>query len=386
MRDYRIDQVLHFSLRCYQLMGMHGLPLPCDAHPRRKARLLHVWTGCLLMGFSGVAYMCLTSDDEFLYKGDDFSCFNDAMKFGFAEMAILGIYWETLSSQRAYLGRFWQLYEALAATQTATTTPSGLTLRQQLVQHWRFLAIFYGTFLLELALLCVYVALQEGSRHLVLFWITFQPFILVVHLRNTQFVLHMDLLRQKLLQLECELILLVEYSSFANSSASFFGFNEYLRRRVREMQMIYARIHELCTCYRRGFSYSMLTVLLMIYIRITVDCYFFLYTKLSNITNLDYYLLLPAVLHIPAFLYTCQSFMQIVPRIAYRLHNIATSCSPVSLQIQNFSLQILHEQMRIDCMGIVILDNHLLTQIAYAVCTYMIFTVQLMPKLNGAYL
>lgn len=286
MRDYRIDQALHFSLRCYQLMGMHGLPLPCDAHPQRKARLLHVWAGCLLMGFSGMAYLCLTSDDDFLYKGDDFSYFNDAMKFGFAEMAILSIYWETLSSQRAYLARFWQLYGALAATHAVTATPSVLTLRQQLVQHWRFLAIFYGTFLLELALLCVYVALQEGSRHLVLFWVTFQPFILVVHLRNTQFVLHMDLLRQELLQLERELILLVEYSSFASSSASFFGFDEYLRHRVIEMQMIYARIYELCTCFRRGFSYSMLTVLLMIYIRITVDCYFFLYTKLSNITNL----------------------------------------------------------------------------------------------------
>ncbi|XP_017869012.1 PREDICTED: gustatory receptor 8a [Drosophila arizonae] len=172
----------------------------------------------------------------------------------------------------AYLGRFWQLYEALAAPQTATTTPSGLTLRQQLVQHWRFLAIFYGTFLLEIALLCVYVALQEGSRHLVLFWITFQPFILVVHLRNSQFVLHVHLLRQKLLQMDCELILLVEYSSFANSSASFFGFEEYLRHRMREMQMNYTRIHELCTCCRRGFSCSMLTVLLMTYIRITVDC------------------------------------------------------------------------------------------------------------------
>ncbi|XP_030080131.1 gustatory receptor 8a-like, partial [Drosophila hydei] len=199
MIGYHIDQVLRFHLRCYQLIGMHGLPLSSDVYPRQKSKLLNLWAGCLLTGFSGVVYMCLTSDDDFLYQGDNFSYFNDAMKFGFAEMAILSIYWETLSSQRVHLACFWQLYEALAATFKAT--PSVRTLRQQLLQHWRFLLIFYGTLLLELALLCVYVLMQEISRHLLLFWITFQPFVLVVHLRNTQFVLHLDLLRQELLQL-----------------------------------------------------------------------------------------------------------------------------------------------------------------------------------------
>lgn len=294
MIGYHIDQVLRFHLRCYQLIGMHGLPLSSDVYPRQKSKLLNLWAGCLLTGFSGVVYMCLTSDDDFLYQGDNFSYFNDAMKFGFAEMAILSIYWETLSSQRVHLACFWQLYEALAATFKAT--PSVRTLRQQLLQHWRFLLIFYGTLLLELALLCVYVLMQEISRHLLLFWITFQPFVLVVHLRNTQFVLHLDLLRQELLQLECELILLVEYSGFAKDSASFAGFDEYLRRRVREKQMIYERINEQCTCFTRGFSYSVLTVLLMIYIRITVDCYFFLYTTFNNIINLGKYLLSPSFL------------------------------------------------------------------------------------------
>lgn len=133
----------------------------------------------------------------------------------------------------------------------------------------------------------MFVVVQDISRHLLLFWITFQPFVFVVHLRNTQFLLHLELLRQQLVQLECELGLLVEYSRFASGAASFTGFEEYLRQRMREKQLMYERIYELCTSFSRAFSYSVLTVLLMIYIRITVDCYFLYYTIYMSSDNIS---------------------------------------------------------------------------------------------------
>ncbi|KAH8303973.1 hypothetical protein KR044_010950, partial [Drosophila immigrans] len=351
-------QLLELHLRFYQLLGLHGLPLPGDAQTAQRTwQLLRLWAGCLVIGFTAVAVLCLTSVDEFIYQGDAFGSFNDRLKYGFAEVAVLSIYGETLWQSQP-LSRYWQLYAALAPQPAAT-------LWSQLQQHWRFVVTFYGTLVLECLLLCSLASMQVMSRHIVLFWSTFQPFVLVVHLRNTQFVLHLELLRQQLLQLEHELALLAEYSTFASVVSGFDGFEEYLRRCVRHKQLRYACIFELSQCFRGAFKYSVLTVLLMIYVRIAVDCYFMYYTLFNKINIIDYYLLLPAVLEIPAFVYVSQSCMQQVPRIAHQLHSIVVTASPaLSLQIQNFSLQLLHQRVRIDCLGIAILDSYLLTRVS----------------------
>ncbi|EDW00139.1 gustatory receptor 8a [Drosophila grimshawi] len=377
-----VDQVLHYHLRFYQLLGLHGLPLSGDVYLERNSRVLRLWGGCLLISFSGVALLCLISDDAYLYPDDGFGYFNDAMKYGFAELAVLSIYVETMW-QRSHQARFWKLYAELATTTTPTPTPPLGNVGILMKRHRRYLIAFYGTLLTEMVLLGMFVCLQDITRNLLLFWTTFQPFVFVVHLRNTQFVLHLEVVRQQIRQLDSELALLVEYSGFASGAASFPGFEDYLRRQLREKQLIYERIYELCFSFRRSFSYSMLTVLLMIYIRIAVDCYFMLYTVHNNINNIDYFLILPAVLHVVVLIYASQSCMQMVPRIAYQLHNIVANSPALSLQIQNFSLQMLHEPVRIDCLGIIILDSHLLTRTACAVSTYMIYTTQLMPKLSG---
>ncbi|KAH8402896.1 hypothetical protein KR009_009420, partial [Drosophila setifemur] len=104
-----------------------------------------------------------------------------------------------------------------------------------------------------------------------------------------------------------------------------------------------------------------------------------------------FFLILPALLEIPAFIYVSQSCMVIVPRIAHQLHNIVTDagcCSSpdLSRQIQNFSLQLLHQPVRIDCMGLTILDCSFLTRMACSVGTYMIYTIQFIPKFSTPYI
>jgi len=54
---------------------------------------------------------------------------------------------------------------------------------------------------------------------------------------------------------------------------------------------------------------------------------------LIPVTILDYYLLLTALLEIPAFIYVSQSCMQMVFRIAFQLHNIVVSTPALSLQV-----------------------------------------------------
>lgn len=90
--------------------------------------------------------------------------------------------------------------------------------------------------------------------------------------------------------------------------------------------------------------------------------------------------MLPAMLHIPTFIYFSQSCMQMMPRIAYQLHSIVATSPALSLQvssrnswqsianlsqqIQNFSLQILHQPVRIDCLGLTVLNAYLMTRVS----------------------
>lgn len=90
--------------------------------------------------------------------------------------------------------------------------------------------------------------------------------------------------------------------------------------------------------------------------------------------------MLPAMLHIPTFIYFSQSCMQMMSRIAYQLHCIVATSPALSLQvssrnswqsianlsqqIQNFSLQILHQPVRIDCLGLTVLNAYLMTRVS----------------------
>lgn len=67
-------------------------------------------------------------------------------------------------------------------------------------------------------------------------------------------------------------------------------------------------------------------------------------------------------------------------RIAYQLHSIVATSPALSLQvssrnfwqsianlsqqIQNFSLQILHQPVRIDCLGLTVLNAYLMTRVS----------------------
>ncbi|XP_016986235.1 gustatory receptor 8a [Drosophila rhopaloa] len=381
----RLCRVLQFHLRLYQWLGFHGLPLPGDGNPCGMRKRLMAWSLLLLISLSALIAACLTSGEEFLFLDDMFGRVNDALKYVFAELAILAIYLETLSSQR-HLANFWWLHSKLSRKVGV------VSLRSEVQQFRRYLLTLYGMMLSELVIYLGLWQVQPLSHHMLLFWSTYEPLVWLTYMRNVQFVLHLELLRQQLANLERELGLLAEYSRFASETGrSFPNFEVFLRRRLLQKQRLYCDIYDMFKCFQSAFKFSILAVLLTINIRIAVDCYFMYYSIYKNVPNLNSYLIVPALLEIPAFIYASQSCMVILPRIAHQLHNIVTdsaccSCPDLSLQIQNFSLQLLHQPVRIDCLGLTTLDCGLLTRIACSVGTYMIYTIQFMPKFSPQYI
>jgi len=106
-------------------------------------------------------------------------------------------------------------------------------------------------------------------------------------MRNIQFVLHLELLREQLTALERELGLLAEYSRFASETGrSFPGFESFLRRRLLHKQRLYSDVYDMLKCFLGAFNFSILAVLLTINIRIAVDCYFMYYSMYNNVVNI----------------------------------------------------------------------------------------------------
>lgn len=238
------------------------------------------WSLFLLISLSALVLACLFSGEEFLYRGDMFVCANDALKYVFAELAVLAIYLETLSSQR-HLANFWWLHFKLGGQKTGL-----VSLRSEFQQFCRYLIFLYAMMAAEVAIHLGLWQFQALTQHMLLFWSTYEPLVWLTYLRNLQFVLHLELLREQLTGLEREMGLLAEYSRFASETGrSFPGFESFLRRRLVQKQRIYSHVYDMLKCFQGAFNFSILAVLLTINIRIAVDCYFMYYSIYNNVIN-----------------------------------------------------------------------------------------------------
>ncbi|XP_065363077.1 gustatory receptor 8a-like [Calliphora vicina] len=79
--------------------------------------------------------------------------------------------------------------------------------------------------------------------------------------------------------------------------------------------------------------------------------------------------------------------MDVVKVITFNLHSIRShfrnQTGVISTQLQNFSLQILHQRICINGIGITRMDGYMLTRVIGSITTYMIFFIQFMPKFTN---
>ncbi|XP_065365274.1 gustatory receptor 8a-like [Calliphora vicina] len=233
----------------------------------------------------------------------------------------------------------------------------------------------------------IFIVYQDKSRHLILSWSIFSPLLYVVYMRNMQFIFHIELIRLELVKLQQDLNLMVDYSRFVAYGCGFKGFEEFLRKKLVDKQKTYQMIYEMFEQFQNSFGLSIIAVLSMIFVRILVDSYFAYYSYYSNWYKYESFLLLPTFLEIPAFLITSKNCMDVVKLITFNLHSIISQFnntnSIISTQLQNFSLQILHQRICINGIGITRMDGYMLTRVIGSITTYMIFFIQFMPKFKN---
>ncbi|KAM7349521.1 gustatory receptor 8a-like [Cochliomyia hominivorax] len=383
-----ISRILRIHMRIFNAIGYCNLSLNNNF---KRSPLTERWlilkTFFLLIAFNTVAFVALTSDDAYLFTSDRFGYFNDILKVVFADIAVTISYIESIFRRVDYY-KFWKIYDYLQGRTCEREMEKGNTITfNDLKKHRRFLFIFYTDILLETIVLIIFINFHTMTRHLILFWSVFTPFIYAVHLRNMQFIFYIEILRLELVKLQQDLGLMVEYSRFVSYGCGFKGFEEFLRKKLLDKQKHYQLIYEMFEHFQNAFGFSIIAVLLMVYVRVLVDAYFGYYTVYRDWNKVEIILLLPACMQIPAFLITSKNCMDVVKLITFNLHSIITQCKNqtgiISTQLQNFSLQILHQRICINGIGITRMDGYMLTRAIGSVTTYMIFFIQFMPKFTN---
>ncbi|XP_055842746.1 gustatory receptor 8a-like [Episyrphus balteatus] len=119
------------------------------------------------------------------------------------------------------------------------------------------------------------------------FWVMFQPFYYMGIIRNTQFVLYMDLIRNEIEFLDLELSVLVEFTCWEKPNRSFPQFNEFIRRRIVEQQKVYGTIFEMSQSFQTACNWSMVMHLFRGYTRVVVDSYFAIWSFMAKTDPID---------------------------------------------------------------------------------------------------
>lgn len=225
-----------------------------------------------------MAFVALTSDDAYLFNNDKFGYFNDILKVVFADIAVTVSYLEAIF-KRSNLKKFWIIYDFL---HNKSNNEMNFVSLQEIWENCRYLGIFYAAIILEIIVMILFVKFNTMTRHLVLFWSVFTPFIYAVHLRNMQFIFYIEILRLELVKLQLDLNLMVDYTRFEACGCSFKGFEDFLRKKLLEKQKHYQKIYEMFEYFQNGFGFSIIAVTLMVYVRVLVDAYFGYYILYRN--------------------------------------------------------------------------------------------------------
>lgn len=328
---WHLSFILRFHIKIFHALGYCTINFRDNPSPRTE-RWLRLWSFLLLVFFNICALVALFCHTDVLYTGDRFGLFNDILKVVFGNIAVTTSYIETIL-KHSHVYRFWLIYSQLQE-KTNKNYGEKFSCLEEIRRNRRFLTMFYVTLGSEIVVTMVFFHYQIIDRQLLLFWSFFSPFVYMVHLRNMQFIFHIELIRQELVKLQEDLALMVYYSRCHAYGAGFRGFKKFLRSKIAEKQKFYELIYEMLEIFQNSFGFSIIGVILMIYVRTLVDSYFVYYSTYvgwqkygtGNILEIRcrlillviryivsaYLLYIPSLMQIPMFLITSKCCMDVV--------------------------------------------------------------------------
>ncbi|XP_073824206.1 gustatory receptor 8a-like [Musca autumnalis] len=195
--------------------------------------------------------------------------------------------------------------------------------------------------------------------------------------------MYLELIRVELLQLNQELL----ESAKATEKVQMEFIEKFIFIDLTMWMKRYENIYEMSNLVAKLMHVSLLTIFVTTYVKMLSDCYWsywIIYSKFELHEIFECSLLLPSVWIILLVLVVSKNCMQTAKLIPKSLHSIRHRVGNLRLsrKIQNFSLQISHQQITFNAFGCFTIDCHIASGILGSIATYMMFYIQFMPKFN----
>ncbi|KAM7349524.1 gustatory receptor 8a-like [Cochliomyia hominivorax] len=336
------------------------------------------WCFFNIILFSIVHFLICYYHRQLFYIGDNFGQFNDFIKVVTVGISHLITLIETIVSQKS-CAEFFHIYTQLHQRwANYKETKKEFKIYKKLF----LLLLFYiiTTLLIELN----YVFEIYHKKQWLAFFLAYEPSVTVCRFRLLQIMMYLYMIMIEILQLNKEMLSLVDMSRKTQLNL----LEEIIYKDLSLFMQKYQQIYLMMELFKKSCSISLLIILIKSYVKILSDSYWtywVIYNKYDVYEFVEYSLIVPTALSAFLTLIISKDCMNAAKLIPHSLHSLRHRVENVRLsyKIQNFSLQMRHQQIIIDAFGCFTVDCYIVSGIVGSITTYLIFYIEFMPKFKN---
>ncbi|XP_037932239.1 gustatory receptor 8a-like [Teleopsis dalmanni] len=382
----RLNRFMLIHLRFFQYFGLCPVSMQLQDdhdHWQLKNHYHLVWLGFHLCAFITLHTFVIRNAQKLFYTTDSFGLFNDILKLSAAIIAHYVTLIEMIF-RRKEMHRFLQIYTSLYRNRLQVD--SSKYKKNSAYTFRRFICNYIGFFTIMWAIDINYLTNPSNSLQIVMYFISYMPSVLICRFRLIQLMLYLEMLRIEIENLNERLDELISscLKLYEQGVKIAIGGNleANILTELRSIMLHYSQIYDMCEVLKASLNWSTLLNYVKAYAQILVDCYWSYYMVYVGSDIVEYTLILPTVIIVLQLLLTSRNCMRSAQFFGHNIHKLRHNIENVRIAalIQNFSLQILHQQIVIDVHGFFVLNCDLARSILGSITTYMLFFIQFMPK------
>ncbi|XP_023295253.2 gustatory receptor 8a-like, partial [Lucilia cuprina] len=224
----------------------------------------------------------------------------------------------------------------------------------------------------------------EKKEEWLSFFSTYTPSVMICSFRLMQITMNLYIIMTEILQLNKEILELV----VTTKSIKLSFLEEMIYNELSIFMRKYQDIYTMMELFKKSCSISLLVLLIKSYVKILSDSYWtywVIYNKEEVYEFAEYSLIIPTAFNVFLTLIISKECMNAAKLIPHSLHSLRHRVENLKLsyKIQNFSLQLRHQQIVIDAFGCFTVDCYIVSGILGSITTYMIFYIEFMPKFKN---
>ncbi|KAI8126657.1 Gustatory receptor 8a [Lucilia cuprina] len=208
----------------------------------------------------------------------------------------------------------------------------------------------------------------EKKEEWLSFFSTYTPSVMICSFRLMQITMNLYIIMTEILQLNKEILELV----VTTKSIKLNFLEEMIYNELSIFMRKYQDIYTMMELFKKSCSISLLVLLIKSYVKILSDSYWtywVIYNKEEVYEFAEYSLIIPTAFNVFLTLIISKECMNAAKLIPHSLHSLRHRVENLKLsyKIQNFSLQLRHQQIVIDAFGCFTVDCYIVSGVSCVV-------------------